>query len=386
MSKSNNSNKNATLRKVYEKESNNLLDYCMKNDTEGTLSILNNNEIIKYLNYNAEDQHNNRTAFIWACVNKMSFVIDKLIEISKFINNMTKNKKTIYLSSRKNLKFNINQQDSLGKTALMYLCIGKMYDQFAKLIDSYSGCYMLDYNQGGTQYTTGDLDLTIQDDNGNTALRIAVEYCNIEFVEKILEWMNSYDINISANDGNTPLTIAIMKKNLNLIKILLEKIELNHLLENNQLGIIYETAIYDYQNCLIEIYKKIMRSINKLSDEEFETLYQTTEKYVPQFLPELYKVIKFKKNRNNLTRLKKKLNNQVKVSKKINNEAKLQAEELLKVKIEEILTRIESNESKELNGYQIKIIKFIYEIIIKYNFTDFNEYLETTYSTILQNS
>jgi ankyrin repeat protein len=396
MSKSNNPKQN---NKVYNDTSVKLLYYCVDNKSKEALSILNNDEIIEYLNYNLVDPEYKSSAFIWACVNEMTYVIDKLIDISNIINDMTKNNKT-----RSNLKFDINQQDIYGKTALMYLCIGKMYDQFAKLIDSYSGCYMLDYNQGGTQCTTGDLDLKIKDNNGNNVLRIAVENNNIYLVEKILKWIDSYNINIPANDGNTPLMIAIKDNRIDLVEILLQKIDINVLLKNNELGIIYEKAKEYCPDCLPEIYRKIMHSIDKLSDKKLEILIQITQNHASElnskFLPELYKGIEFKTNRNNLISLDKnfiykKKNLKTKTNtrfssvyyttaRKEKKNAKKKyniAEKLLKDKIEEILIRIKSNQSKQLNGYQKAMIKIINEILTEYSFTEYF----SEYSTILQN-
>ena len=353
---------NNELNKIYYDESVNLLQYCFDNKTEEALSILNNNKNIEYLNYKYNDIGEHRTAFIWACVNKMSGVIDRLIDISILIYRIYKRKRVNDIPY-----FNINQKDIYGKTALMYLCDEKnnLYEQFKKLIDNYlnkySENYDFEYDNLNKNYY---LDLNIKDNEGNTALIIALKNNNSIFFKKILELIE-------------------------LRNLLREKKRLPIRYEIKQLNIIYEMVKNKDPSFLEEIKNKIISGIHELSYKQFKTLYQITEKHVPNFLPELYKKRKFMQNRMYLHGITSDVFGNSNSSK-----------QKLANKIEEILLRIEShklngiiklNENEKgiikLNENEKEIIKVIYNILryetYKDLYLEFKEYFEQKYPSII---
>ena len=341
---------NNELNKIYYDESVNLLQYCFDKKTKEALSILNNNKNIEYLNYKYYDNEYNRTAFIWACVNKMSGVIDRLIDISILFYR-------IYKRNRVNdiPYFNINQKDIYGKTALMYLCDEEndLYNQFEKFIELYLDIYEIKYYP--FKFKKYYLDLNIKDNEGNTALIIALKNNNSIFFKKILEMI--------------PLE--------------------NLLRDNKQLNIIYEMVKNKDPSFLEEIKNKIISGIHELSYKQFKTLYQITEKHVPNFLPELYKKRKFMQNRMYLHGITSDVFGNSNSSK-----------QKLANKIEEILLRIEShklngiiklNENEKgiikLNENEKEIIKVIYNILryetYKDLYLEFKEYFEQKYPSII---
>jgi ankyrin repeat protein len=317
---SNNSNNSSGPSAYYETNSKiqqlnptswKLLEYCKDNNPEWALYILNQgNSTINYLNYNMKDPKYNNTAFIWACKNNMTSVINRFINIAMNIHQ---------LLGYENKPFNLNEQNNHGKTALMYICTNGLYDQLIKLID-----HTFNRFSNNPEYF---LDVNIQDNDGNTALIIAMKNNQVSIVNELLDfpYTNMY---LENKYKKNFIDIAEEKYSQYLLKI---KAIRNYQINNRNLGLIINTA------------KAKKKELNSASRNIASGILGTSLHT---------KKIEAQKNYNN-------------------------SKKALKYKIREILNRIKTDSLD--NKYKIKMIQTIYQIAKDYSIADIKTELERNY-------
>lgn len=109
----------------------------------------------------------------------------------------------------------VNFQDNLGKTALIYACDSSKFVIVEMLLSH------------------PDIDINLQDNSGRTALMYAVNFGFLGIVKMLVQHPD-IDVNIQSNTGNTALTISCDLNFPEITKTLLQHPDINVNLQTNR--------------------------------------------------------------------------------------------------------------------------------------------------------
>lgn len=251
-----------------------LLFSCMYKKEDIALYILNS-PIFKYINYNQIIKFDHTlyfynetdaTAFIYACKNSMTDVINRFIIVFIEINSIINNK-NIY-------NFDINIQDIYGKTILHYICENNLIENFKNLYEN--------------KVSREALNMNIKDKRGFTPLMTAIASGNIEIAELLFKIRDVY------GPSEDFIKIYMPNKVNRFRQILHRKDTLLHLATKNQQTRLFRKNKINtedkkiYESTLISKIKQILQKIlekielNNLNNYEkkmIKTIYEITKKY-----------------------------------------------------------------------------------------------------------
>ena len=321
-----------------------LITACDNNDENTAYQILNSNTAI-YLDYNSFLPSSGNTAFILACMNKMTNIINMFININKIINNT---------NGFQYSRFIINKQNNDGLNGLMYICIYGLVEPLKNIL------------------TCTDLKINLQDKNGSTAIMFACVANNEECIKTLL----LYDgINIK------------LKETINDKKDMFDYINPDTLLALKDLIIPLYNNFYNKKIININYYKNsslnknfLSRKINNIKNS-IKNVDNKISNRLNNLLPNLNNKIKLKKNnlivRANSVKLKqyymppKELKNTYTTSKQI-----------LIDKINEILNKIAN--IPESNNNKVEMIRLIYNISLYHSIKDIKTKIEKEHKNIVK--